>query len=827
MTKPTILAALFALAATLSSNAATATSVTQRNVTWNFDTSYTVGQYANGDWWVVGPVTITSIDPASATTGNLANGSAWWKNGTEVNPTARGDSAGGGSFDSGGVQGFDNSMTEGTAAPSYSAALNVDPGYTGSSLVVSEGTVVKSISRTTIPSQRSGGDKWPQVEEMEYLTVVTSEPAASSFRPPPVGSDKTSLWTTNDLNWSIIRDLTVLSGAPALSTVESQTVRPWPSFMMDNRGRWTHPRLAMPNYGRDFGRRIGNAGLVLHSDVGDKTTLFIQMVQIGIDTAATVDEETAKGGVWMIGFGGIQIGWKFPALLAGLALNDTNILYNVSGGVTTPGSAPSSSRLKFSFDRQTWYVLESDVGRVMYNGDGKNRETYSEAHVGAGEWGEQHWYQQYKDDSRWGASYRSIAFSGAFSGILAALLTDGGEAAWGWPATIDYFDRYMAEFPSPVDPSFGANRLSQWESDMYNAYRDLADSGGSAPVISSEASSSITSDAATVSWATDVAVNQHGIRYGTTTAFGSTATNTATTTLNPSFDLTSLSAATTYYWQPYSTLDGNTGAGVTNSFATLAAPIVSTPTFSIAAGSWIGTNIITLSSATSGATIYYSTTGIPTTNSTEYTSPIVITDNTTIQAFATKSGLTDSIISSANYYYGPWSIELDEFGTVSFDATTNDFSIYYTVSVGETNSDAVIAVGDSADASTPVTYSDFPVLIRFNTDGEIDVRYAGYYSNDVAVAYQTNTVYTLRADIDVSAKTYDVFVNGQQIASDYAFRTDKATEDTFDHVGFSNQRGLEYATLHWAGFSSASNQPARSGKRRGRDGGATAAAVVR
>src|SRR5690606_6636992 len=54
-----------------------ATSVSRHGVTWVFDKDYPTGQYANGDPWVVGPVTITSITPAPT------NG----RNGTVINPS--------------------------------------------------------------------------------------------------------------------------------------------------------------------------------------------------------------------------------------------------------------------------------------------------------------------------------------------------------------------------------------------------------------------------------------------------------------------------------------------------------------------------------------------------------------------------------------------------------------------------------------------------------------------------------------------------------------------------------------------------------------------
>ena len=42
---------------------ATCTSVTKRNATWTFSEARTAGRFANGDWWVIGPVTVTAIVP--------------------------------------------------------------------------------------------------------------------------------------------------------------------------------------------------------------------------------------------------------------------------------------------------------------------------------------------------------------------------------------------------------------------------------------------------------------------------------------------------------------------------------------------------------------------------------------------------------------------------------------------------------------------------------------------------------------------------------------------------------------------------------------------
>ena len=42
-----------------------ADTITQHGVTFTFAAPRPVGQYANGDWWVLGPVSITSITPES------------------------------------------------------------------------------------------------------------------------------------------------------------------------------------------------------------------------------------------------------------------------------------------------------------------------------------------------------------------------------------------------------------------------------------------------------------------------------------------------------------------------------------------------------------------------------------------------------------------------------------------------------------------------------------------------------------------------------------------------------------------------------------------
>ena len=81
---------------------------------------------------------------------------------------------------------------------------------------------------------------------------------------------------------------------------------------------------------------------------------------------------------------------------------------------------------------------------------------------------------------------------------------------------------------------------------------------------------------------------------------------------------------------------------------------VEAPTASPDSGTYIGTQTIVLSTATEGAEIYYTTDGsIPTTASTKYTGPVVISEDTTIKAIAVKEGMEDSDVAEFNYVIVP------------------------------------------------------------------------------------------------------------------------------------------------------------------------------
>ena len=92
--------------------------------------------------------------------------------------------------------------------------------------------------------------------------------------------------------------------------------------------------------------------------------------------------------------------------------------------------------------------------------------------------------------------------------------------------------------------------------------------------------------------------------------------------------------------------------GMSNSAVATAEYVIraATPTFTPEAGTYTSPQNVTISCATTGATIYYTTDGsTPTTSSNVYSPAISVSETTTIKAIAVKSGMDNSEVASATY----------------------------------------------------------------------------------------------------------------------------------------------------------------------------------
>ncbi|MBP7051857.1 MAG: hypothetical protein KBE65_12655 [Phycisphaerae bacterium] len=429
----------------------------QFEITWKFDGYHSVGHFVNGDFWVVGPVKIIGIDPASTSVDDHV------KNGSMVNPDPLSSSIG-----------YDNTIS-GVTIP-YDEALNVAWGLSAAKplTLAAHSSLVSSISADA-PHQR------PQLVRAAVLTVLPSPAAAGSFRPPYCGSDKTIKFNKSMLNYSLLKRLPPVSKTPALETVADYFAAPWLDHFPSWRNDYTHPSLNMPNYGREMHEQIGIGALMLHLDFAPeaKETLLCRFVQVGIDFYGIV----AAGGIinWF-NDGGVAGGRKWPILFAGLMLNDSEMkaigqksgdyLYTNGYG---PGNIPPDY-IHFGEDDQTFYVAQLDVditNSSKWAPDPRIAEQvpYSAADIGLPEWGIRHSSQPETSNKALQANYRVVAGPPFHTTALAALLTEGAKELWNHNAYFDYTDRYMAFTAADGEYSGWWSGLGSFTRNMWDTYR--------------------------------------------------------------------------------------------------------------------------------------------------------------------------------------------------------------------------------------------------------------------------------------------------------------------------------------------------------------------
>jgi hypothetical protein len=389
----------------------TTNQVIQYGVAWTFDRQVEYGRFANGDYWVLGPVTVTRLTPSF-------DGA---HHGWEVNPA---DVI---------LQGFDSRVADfdPTRVPRLPYAAS--PGQ----------SIVKAVSLAPL-----GEECRPCLQTAAVLTVLGAAPpdrGASVFRPPYFGADK-ALRSVGDLDPGLaLPSLAPTPGAPTLAEAADLVRR----VQLDHKAGWTganlHPTENMPEYGAGVGLRSAELALrlVLDGAPAAKRELLLLYVQAGLDLYAMGlggDEWSANGGHGQ--------GRKLPIAFAALALADPAMR-------TFVADAPTS---RFAEGSGAYVSAVADT--VLYGQD-ENEEMY---------WGNLVFdtgSRTLKDPYGWidgghrpGDSYQSCCTAMTWKATATAVrLMPGLAEVWNDPVFMQYVDRWVGigawTQPDPCAPPDG------------------------------------------------------------------------------------------------------------------------------------------------------------------------------------------------------------------------------------------------------------------------------------------------------------------------------------------------------------------------------------
>lgn len=196
---------------------------------------------------------------------------------------------------------------------------------------------------------------------------------------------------------------------------------------------------------------------------------------------------------------------------------------------------------------------------------------------------------------------------------------------------------------------------------------------------------------------------------------------------NPSLSISSLKNNILNTGDPIASLSGKTVTdrrlnmlNALNSVLKVQAPIADKTS-----GTYNNSVSVSLSTSTSGASIYYTLDGTnPTSSSALYSSPITISTTTTLKAIAIKSGMTNSDIATATYSFkaatpaaSPSGGTYTEPQSVTLASATTGASIYYTL--------------DGSDPTISSTLYSSPISISTNTTLKAIAIKAGFTNSDI------------------------------------------------------------------------------------------------
>lgn len=209
------------------------------------------------------------------------------------------------------------------------------------------------------------------------------------------------------------------------------------------------------------------------------------------------------------------------------------------------------------------------------------------------------------------------------------------------------------------------------------------------------------------------------------------------TAASPAYS-TAIHVAASETIKAYAIASGKTDSAVSSAAYVIASPAqAAAPAFSPAAGTYSSAQAVTISTASTGASIYYTIDGnTPTISSTLYSAPVNVAASETLKAIASGGGFTDSAVASAAYV-----ITQPAAAAPGFSPGAGTYSSPQTVTISSPTAGAQIHY--TTDGSTPTTSSTLysaPVQVSESSTLTAIATAAGYSPSAPASAAYVITV---------------------------------------------------------------------------------------
>ncbi len=423
-----------------------ANTLRQWGITWHFAAEHDFGQFANGDFWVRGPINIIGMTPACQTVTDVVEGATISRtiNGAMLDPYFATASAPN-------PQGYDS------AQRNYSDPLNVAKTISPSTPLNIPGGHSLVSTQSNYPLG-TGHLYNTRLKVAAVLTVVNTAPAAGSFRPSYASADKTIPHNISDLNYAALLNLATPSGISV--NLEDKASRIERVFL-DNNGsdfnleQRIFPEENMSGYGREVSVETGDVALLLNLNYSNaqKEKLLINFVQMGIDLFG-VTGRGAGAQAWK-GWGGHFTGRKLPIVFAGLVLSDDAMKnVNASFAEDTLTYYYNDPNLSASARNQYSWTGSKVLYKFNYHWDDPRYAAVYE-HKEPAAWTKEGDTVPYITDESC-ENYRICCSSRSWVGIALAVRLMGAQSIWNKPSFFDYLDRYMHEDMTPFLPIMNA-----------------------------------------------------------------------------------------------------------------------------------------------------------------------------------------------------------------------------------------------------------------------------------------------------------------------------------------------------------------------------------